>query len=70
MVSASAAPDADADYLFLQVAVDQPSVSDRQNYGNLLAGVGGFAIERGLVPARDGVTPGRLPAALTVGRTK
>jgi 4-oxalomesaconate tautomerase len=40
---------ADVDYLFLQVGVDQPSVSDRQNCGNLLAGVGPFAVERGLV---------------------
>jgi len=43
--------DADIDYLFLQVAVDQPLVSDQQNCGNLLAGVGQFAIERGLLAA-------------------
>ena len=43
-------PDADVDYLFLQVVVDQPIVTDQQNCGNLLAGVGPFAIERGLVP--------------------
>ncbi len=41
----------DVDYLFLQVAVDQPIVSDTQNCGNILAGVGPFAIERGLVAA-------------------
>jgi 4-oxalomesaconate tautomerase len=41
--------DADVDYLFLQVGVDQALVSDRQNCGNLLAGVGPFAVERGLV---------------------
>ncbi|MBD3729310.1 MAG: 4-oxalomesaconate tautomerase [Sphingomonadales bacterium] len=39
----------DVDYLFLQVFVDQPLVSDQQNCGNILAGVGPFAIERGLV---------------------
>jgi 4-oxalomesaconate tautomerase len=46
---------ADVDYHFLQVAVDQAVVSDRQNCGNLLAGVGPFALERGLVtpPAGD-----------------
>lgn len=38
MVSASADPGADVDYLFLQVGVDLPEVSDRQNCGNLLAG--------------------------------
>ena len=44
----------DVDYLFLQVFVDQALVSDQQNCGNILAGVGPFAIERGLVlPAGD-----------------
>lgn len=41
----------DVDYLFLQVFVDQALVSDQQNCGNLLAGVGPFAIERGLIDA-------------------
>jgi len=40
---------ADVDYLFLQVGVGDALVSDRQNCGNLLAGVGQFAVERGLV---------------------
>ncbi|MEO1919636.1 MAG: 4-oxalomesaconate tautomerase [Paracoccaceae bacterium] len=40
---------ADVDYLFLQVSVDEARVSDAQNCGNMLAGVGPFAIERGLV---------------------
>lgn len=43
--------DADVSYLFLQVAVDTPVVSDQQNCGNMLAGVGPFAVERGLVAA-------------------
>lgn len=47
----------DVDYLFLQVAVDQPIVSDAQNCGNLLAGVGPFAIERGLVQPQTDKTP-------------
>jgi len=47
----------DVDYLFLQVFVDQPIVTDTQNCGNILAGVGPFAIERGLVEVLDGVTP-------------
>ncbi|MFF4055919.1 4-oxalomesaconate tautomerase [Streptomyces sp. NPDC001668] len=51
VISPSADPKADVDYLFLQVAVDRPEVSDRQNCGNILAGVGPFAVERGLVPA-------------------
>ena len=47
----------DVDYLFLQVFVDQPIVSDAQNCGNILAGVGPFAVERGLVTANNGETP-------------
>ncbi len=50
----------DVDYLFLQVFVDQPIVTDAQNCGNILAGVGPFSIERGLVAALDGETPVRV----------
>src|SRR5712691_6318303 len=50
VISRSVRPDADVDYLFLQVGVDQATVSSRQNCGNLLAGVGPFAVERGLAP--------------------
>jgi 4-oxalomesaconate tautomerase len=49
VISPSARADADVDYLFLQVGVEAAVVSDRQNCGNLLAGVGPFAVERGLV---------------------
>jgi 4-oxalomesaconate tautomerase len=48
VISRSVRPDADVDYLFLQVGVDTATVSDQQNCGNLLAGVGPFAVERGL----------------------
>jgi 4-oxalomesaconate tautomerase len=51
VVSRSTRPGIDVDYLFLQVFVDQPLVSDQQNCGNILAGVGPFAIERGIVHA-------------------
>ena len=51
IVSKSARPGIDVDYLFLQVFVDQAIVTDAQNCGNILAGVGPFAIERGLVAA-------------------
>ncbi|MEO7379778.1 MAG: 4-oxalomesaconate tautomerase [Sphingomicrobium sp.] len=51
LVSTSARDGVDIDYLFLQVFVDQATVSDAQNCGNILAAVGPFAIERGLVPA-------------------
>ncbi|MGI9400666.1 MAG: 4-oxalomesaconate tautomerase [Rhizobiaceae bacterium] len=46
----------DVDYLFLQVAVDTPLVSDAQNCGNILAGVAPFAIERGLIAPENGET--------------
>jgi 4-oxalomesaconate tautomerase len=60
VVGRSDRPGVDVDYLFLQVFVDQPIVTDQQNCGNILAGVGPFAIERGLVEARDGATDVRI----------
>lgn len=56
VVRRSARPGIDVDYLFLQVFVDQAIVSDAQNCGNILAGVGPFAIERGLIAPREGLT--------------
>ncbi|WP_371414126.1 4-oxalomesaconate tautomerase [Sphingosinicella sp. CPCC 101087] len=56
VVSRSERDGVDVDYLFLQVFVDQPIVTDAQNCGNILAGVGPFAIERGLVEPADGET--------------
>lgn len=60
VVSPSSSPDADVDYLFLQVVPDQPVITDRQTCGNLLAGVGPFAVERGLVPVTGDVTTVRI----------
>jgi 4-oxalomesaconate tautomerase len=60
VVSPSSTEGVDVDYLFLQVVVDQPVVTDKQNCGNILAGIGPFAIERGLVPAKDGETSVRI----------
>ena len=51
---------ADVSYLFLQVMVDQAIVTDAQNCGNILAGVGPFAIERGLVKAENKQTKVRI----------
>ncbi|WP_068875926.1 MULTISPECIES: 4-oxalomesaconate tautomerase [unclassified Phenylobacterium] len=53
-------PDADVDYLFLQAVVDEPRIDAGQNCGNLLAGVGPFAIEEGLIAAQDGETRVRI----------
>jgi 4-oxalomesaconate tautomerase len=60
ILSPPSRPDADVDYLFLQVFVDQALVSDAQGCGNILAAVGPAAIERGLVAAEDGETPVRI----------
>jgi 4-oxalomesaconate tautomerase len=60
VVRKSQRPGIDVDYLFLQVFVDRPIVTDQQNCGNILAGVGPFAIERGLVDARDDETTVRI----------
>jgi 4-oxalomesaconate tautomerase len=56
------------DYLFLQVSVDQASVTDKQNCGNLRAGVGPFAIERGVVQVHDGHTAVQIRMTNTGGR--
>lgn len=52
--------DADIDYLFLQVSVDRAEVSDGQNCGNILAGVGPWAIENGYVVATGHKTSVRI----------
>lgn len=60
IVSVSTHADFDIDYLFLQVVVDEPVVSDAQTCGNLLAGIGPFAVERGLIAAGGDETTVRI----------
>jgi len=60
IVRPSKRDDADVDYLFAQVVVSEPRVDYGQNCGNILAGVGPFAIERGLVAVRGSETPVRI----------
>ena len=60
VVSRSASADADVDYLFVQVVVGEGRVDTTPNCGNILAGVAPFAIETGIVAARDGITPVRV----------
>jgi 4-oxalomesaconate tautomerase len=60
VVRRSERPGIDVDYLFLQVFVDRPIVTDQQNCGNILAGVGPFAIERGLAKATGNATEIRI----------
>lgn len=51
ILAKSSQPDHDVDYLFGQVAIDQPFVDWSGNCGNLTAAVGSFAISNGLVSA-------------------
>ena len=67
VVSPSTADGIDVDYLFLQVMVDRPVVTDKQNCGNILAGVGPFAVERGLVAAGGARTRVRIRMVNTDG---
>jgi 4-oxalomesaconate tautomerase len=67
VVSPSAQPGIDVDYLFLQVMVDKPIVTDKQNCGNILAGIGPFAVERGLVDATGDQTRVRIRMVNTDG---
>ena len=60
IVSPSADDAADVDYLFAQVGVDTPTVDTAPSCGNILAGVGPYAIEQGLVEAQPGRTTVRI----------
>lgn len=60
VVSRSPHPDADVDFCFLQVVVDEARVSRSQTCGNIIAGVGPFAIERGLAPVAGPSTKVRI----------
>lgn len=60
IVGPATIPGADVDYLFAQVRVDQQIVDTSPNCGNMLAAVGPFAIEAGLVPARGETTLVRI----------
>src|SRR5579862_6987179 len=56
IISPSSRPGIDVDYLFAQVSVDQPLVDVSPNCGNMLSGVGAFAIEREIISPCDPVT--------------
>ncbi len=60
IISRSTRPDADIDYLFLQVVVDKAEVSDSQNCGNILAAVGPYALEKGLLEPQGDLTEVRI----------
>jgi 4-oxalomesaconate tautomerase len=60
LVCASSHPEADVDYLFLQVDPGKATITDRQTCGNLLAGVAPFAIERRLISPEGDTTRVRI----------
>ncbi|AHF79232.1 Putative flavodoxin 1 (plasmid) [Sodalis praecaptivus] len=60
IIRASARPEADVDYLFAQVNVDKASVDYGQNCGNILAAVGPFALERGMVRGASPISQVRI----------
>jgi 4-oxalomesaconate tautomerase len=60
IVSKSSRPDCDIDFLFGQVVIHKPQVDVTPNCGNILAGIGPFAIERGLVTVGNPVTRMRV----------
>jgi len=60
IVNASKEQGVDVDYLFAQIVVGEGRVDTTPNCGNMLAAVGPFAIETGMVRARDGETTVRV----------
>lgn len=60
IVSPSARPNVDVDYLFAQVSIDTAFVDTAPSCGNMLAGVGPLAIERGLIVPSSGETRVRI----------
>lgn len=60
MISKSRTAEADVDYLFAQVLINEKLVDTKPNCGNMLVAVGPFAIEAGLVPARHPETLVRI----------
>jgi 4-oxalomesaconate tautomerase len=60
IVSPSTRDDIDVDYLFVQAVVGEDRVDTTPNCGNILAGIGPFAIESGLVKTTGDETPVRV----------
>ncbi len=61
-------PGHDVEYLFGQVSIDRPFVSYKGNCGNLSSAVGPFAIDEGIVEARQPITIVRI-LQLNTGKT-
>ncbi|MFC7704211.1 4-oxalomesaconate tautomerase [Plastorhodobacter daqingensis] len=68
MVAPSEREDADVDYHFAQVLIDKAVVDTNPSCGNMLSGVGPFAIESGMVAATGSETRVRIYEANTGSR--
>ncbi len=68
MLSRSADPDADVDYFFAQVSVEDRTVDFKPTCGNILSGVGPAALEMGLVKAAGDTTRIRVLSVNTGAR--
>ena len=60
VISPADDPSYDVNYTFFQIGFDAPVVDDRVNCGNISCAVGPFAVDEGLVPAREPVTVVRV----------
>ncbi|PWI32675.1 4-oxalomesaconate tautomerase [Vibrio albus] len=60
IVGPSEQPNVDVDYLFAQVGIEEKNVDFSPNCGNILSGVGPFAIEKGLVEIQGDTTKVRI----------
>jgi len=60
IISRSTAVDVDIDYFFAQISIDKPIVNTQVNCGNILSGVGPFAIDTGLIKVTEDKTTVRI----------
>ncbi|MDM5340640.1 PrpF domain-containing protein [Fictibacillus enclensis] len=60
IIKKSQKADVDIDYTFAQVSIDKKMVDFKGNCGNISSAVGPYAIEQGLVTAREPVTKVRI----------
>lgn len=70
IISPSEREDCDVDYFFAQVSVNDASVDYGPTCGNMLAGVGPYAIETGMVAAENGETRVRIHQVNTGGKVE
>lgn len=60
IVEPSSRDDADVDYTFIQISVDEPVADYGGMCGNMSSAVGPFAIDEGMVMAKDGMSTVRV----------